>query len=786
MLYRAKEKNPRLNFKLIDENGLLDLATYSFAKDPIPVLLRKGISYSRAKKYLNILRVRKPGVEPFLDELEQELEKGKYLFHDPLGMAEISSMDVRLFRLNDNYELREFLNRKGIAYSEADELFDLSGAKDLRVMPPVYLFPNKFAQYMYVFSDIRKRLLDDPSLNNRIAIHAKDDVDFMYIKLLAPIFGIPYYRDSRRKLLTFNSVKKDLQTIFKSKSFALEPADDPARNELRRLIDSYELASFDFDFAYANLLEILDSCSVKEEVERKGVPIVTDFAITPERLTYILDFQFGDFYREFDDKNVYPDARIVEVGGNPSYALTSMDRQLKFDYLSFTDFPFLSRVGSHLKDAIYASQFIAELHWDKKKIVKIADNPDGVYTSAAELLFQADCLDRQFYHAPHGKIMSYDHSFKGIDRPLYPEDKVWSVTNLETYINCPFRYLMGKMLPEQGDSDFYKRAFGSATHKLFERLYHKDFDFETSFLEAEDAFKQYLQKQSAPFTERYETLLRLAKYWLSYTVPILKRWTESATIVENEEDAEQRVQFYLSDENGLSYPFSGIIDKIVITKGDKGKYCTILDYKTGSETFNPYEVFLGKSTQLPLYYWAIQQSENARLAKGAHIAGFGIQHIYFKTPKAALVRDGVVSENNLIKGSKLQGALSMDPDYANSIDKTAFNKYGELRSTGGDFLNFKYGFEDLDSSILGEGEIKYTIKDVVSDAKKSMVETIRKIKSGHFPIAPTFISPTSRYGQPMCSYCIYRDVCYRVLAKDLVSYYGEVEKKFSLAEEEEL
>lgn len=789
LLYLEKEKNPKLNFKLIDKNGLLDLLSYSFRKDAIPLLIQKGISYSRAKKFLNILRIRIPSKDAFLDGLEKELEDGGYLYRDPLGRAEIDSLDVRTFRLDSDDELLGYLNRNGVLYSSADEIVDWDSAKDLTKMPKVYLFPDKFSQYMYAFSDIRRRIKENPDIKDRIAIHVKDDSDFLYIKLLSRTFGLPYYRDDRRKLLSFPLVKKELEKIFAAKTFEnVSGGDAPELLELGRLIEHFGLSSLEFDFAYANLLEILASTSIKEEGEKKGIPVVTDFAIVPNRLTYILDFQYGDFYREFDDKNVYPDSRIVEIGANPSYALTSMDRDLKADYLSFTEFPFLSRVNGHLNDSLYDSQFFHEFKWDKKRIERIEDNPDGLYSSASALLYQADWLDRKHIHAPIGKLNCYDHSFKGIGRSLYEKNKVWSVTNLEQYILCPFRYLMGVMLPEQEDSDFFLRAFGTAAHKLYEKAYRSDFDFEASFDEAKASFLEYLQKVNAPLTGRDKALLELSKYWLSYTVPIIGRWKEVAKILPHDDDAEIQVRFALSDKDGNAYRFSGRIDKLVWTKGDEGTYCTIIDYKTGGETFEPHEVFLGRSTQLPIYYWALQQSENIDVLEKAKLAGFGIQHISFKTPKDAFVNKGIFSEENLKKNARIGGVLLKEPDYVSSFDNTAFKKDStEINSRGGEYADFKWTYLDpAADSLLKMDERPYTLKDLLEDAKSSLVETIQKIESGDFAIAPTSFHPATSSDRPVCSYCAYRDVCYRVLAKDQKDYTEIARKHFALEEEEEL
>ena len=56
-LFLFKNRHPDLDIKIISRNDLINKITYSFAKDPIPFLINKGIGYKKAKKYLDILLI---------------------------------------------------------------------------------------------------------------------------------------------------------------------------------------------------------------------------------------------------------------------------------------------------------------------------------------------------------------------------------------------------------------------------------------------------------------------------------------------------------------------------------------------------------------------------------------------------------------------------------------------------------------------------------------------------------------------------------------------------------
>ena len=783
-LYALKEKNPSLNFKAMEKSEFLDLAVYSFSKDPTPLLMKDGISYSSAKKYLNLLRVRELGTAPYLDELEKRLDALGYLHIDGYAKSEIASLDVKLFRIEQDEELVHLLERKGIPYSSFD-IPDGFVPTDLSKAPEILLFTDKFSQYMYVFSDIRKRIEEDPSLASRITLLAKDESDWLYAQLIAPRFGIPVYAKHKRMLFSYPEVKKAVSGIFENKSFAHGEGESEPEKELWRLVDRFELAGLDFNFAYANLLEILQSSTVIEANEIRGVEVVTTFGIDPSKIVYAMDFAYGSFYKEFADKNVYSDEELRRFQCNPSYVRTALDRQLKLDYLSFHKDLFLSRVKAHLSDSIFPSQLIEELNWGRGCEKTSSWNTGGLYSPESIQFAKSDYYDRHFDFEKHGEVRSYDHSFKGINFQYFEEDHFWSVTNLESYISCPFQYLMKGLLPEQGDSDYFARAFGSLVHKVFEDVYHSDFDFKAAYEKGAEEFRKYYQRVNAPFGPRDEALLEVSEHWLDVFSGLHREWLNNANIKSISDDSEVKVPFELSDEDGVQYKFRGRVDKIVWTDDGASHYYTIVDYKTGRETFSPFEVFLGKSTQLPIYYYALGPKEKPELA-GCVFGGFGLQHIYPKTLKAGLLNEGLLDPSVYRNLSKLSGVVRDEESYWRSIDNTAFKKAKTpvVKASGGSFVARKHGFQgNGEQSLLPNAYRFYGLSDLVEDAKKALVSTIKKIESGEFPIAPTYSDLKANHGARVCDFCSYRNVCYRRISTDLVSYGKTIQEHFAKEDE---
>ena len=72
-LFLFKNRHPELDIKIISRNDLINKVSYSFAKDPIPFLISRGIGYKKAKKYLDILLIAEANKNEELNKLFNDL-----------------------------------------------------------------------------------------------------------------------------------------------------------------------------------------------------------------------------------------------------------------------------------------------------------------------------------------------------------------------------------------------------------------------------------------------------------------------------------------------------------------------------------------------------------------------------------------------------------------------------------------------------------------------------------------------------------------------------------------
>ena len=529
-------------------------------------------------------------------------------------------------------------------------------------------------------------------------------------------------------------------------------------------------------YNFANLLEIVASKNTRIPVGNKGIVISNKFTFNPEYFTYVTNFNSDKFYKIYQDDNVLPDTILKEIGYNTSYQKTAVERRNKINFLRHNNVAILSRVKKHLNELIYDSPLVEELGW--KDNIKMEDDTlfFPTFTSEASDIRRSMILDKENARVSEYFYRTYDQRYTPIECGNDFKKETWYITNLETYINCPFSH----------------RFNGTFIHKVFERFNHSDFNLEEAFKEGEETFLKEFEKNEIEPTPEELASLEIIKHWLRKLIKTYRKVSDDISFAKPvEDDYELGIKFKLEDNQGETYNFSGRIDKIVVTELNDKKYYSIVDYKSGSESFKPLEVFLGKSIQLPLYYYAIEENIQPDFyTKGGVFGGFYIQHLYFNSIKSGFKDNNTprLMEKNLISSFRLSGINNQDTNYIISVDPSAFNtKTGKVVTKGTNLLQVKNQFNDPegDEQIIDNKKVlidKYNLNDLVEDAKEAAIETIHRICEADFPIAPTSLSPSEFNDKKLvCTYCPYKAVCYHDKS-DAVDYRKKIWKRFQKGE----
>ena len=788
-LFQFKNEHPNLDIKIINRNEVINKISYSFSKDPIPFLINKGIGYKKARKYLDIIVTAEVNKNKELQELFDALNAEGYLVKDEYGAFELKNSHIFLYEMKKDVAVSNLLKRNNIEFTYLGSK-DLGATRDnAYISPNIIYFENKMTQFFYIFSVIRDKAKDNNNQKHRIIVDGEEDI--FYAKIMSELFHLPICYVEERPLLTVKSVKDKINKIYSSKKyeFSDEELEDQDLKALKDIVDYYALDTLnDFAYSYANLLEIVASKTARIPIGTGGVVISNRFVFDKNYFTYVTNFNADKFYKIYADDNVLPDTVLREIGYNTSYDKSGLEKRKKINFLRYNNVAVISRVKKHLNDKIFDSPLLKDedLGWNVK--IKYEDSLEHpTFTSEAAFLFSSMELEKSGLKFESNLYNSYFSGYKGLNCGEDFRKNTWSITNLETYINCPFKYFLNILIPLKRD-DYAKRFNGTFIHKVFEKFNHLDFNLEEAFKEGEKAYYKQFEKNEIEPTNQDKVSLEVVKYWLRKYIRTYQKFARDISFAESpSDDYELPIEFALSDEKN-TYNFKGIIDKVVISQSGDNKYYSIVDYKTGAEEFNPLEVFLGKSIQLPLYYYAIENNIQPDYYKReGTFGGFYIQHVYFSTIKSAL-KNGpkpYLSEKKLISESRYQGINNQDVNYIASIDPTAVQD-GKVKK-GSSLLQIKHQFTqvDGDEQIIDSKKVtisKYNFEDLVNDAKDAAIGIINKICAADFEIKPTSFSLDEfNKEQLACNYCPYRSVCY-VNKKDAVDYRKAILKRFQKGE----
>ncbi len=349
-------------------------------------------------------------------------------------------------------------------------------------------------------------------------------------------------------------------------------------------------------------------------------------------------------------------------------------------------------------------------------------------------------------------------------KKLYGREIYSSVSKLEKFMGCPFAYFA-----QYGLKAKERKLFRLHTPDLG-RLFHKALDEFAKKLEAEQIPWRKLTKSEcdhavgdiienlAPRLGN-EILLSTARY--SYLVERLKRITRRAvwTLTEHIKRGtfeplgfevgfgkdEKLPPIVIELPSGEKIILTGRVDRIDILDQDQQAYIKIIDYKSGSKTFNLLDIYYGLQLQLLLYLDAFLENSQAMLGKELLPGGI----FYFKIDDPMLTSAKAMEEEEiealLLKKLKLSGLVLADVDLVKNLDKD-IQTYSEilpvqLTKDGGFAKNSSVAtLEEFD-------QLRHYVRGIVKEIGKEIME-------GNIKISPY----KSKDGKA-CEYCLYGSIC---------------------------
>ena len=350
---------------------------------------------------------------------------------------------------------------------------------------------------------------------------------------------------------------------------------------------------------------------------------------------------------------------------------------------------------------------------------------------------------------------------------LYSNDNgrlMFSVSRIEKYAQCPFSYYVqyGLKAKDRKVYEFTAPDLGSFMHDILDQFTNKirKENILWGDLTKDKCAEIVNELVNSKLKNETNSILNSNKKYQYFSERFKKTITKSVTVIsEQMRKGEFDIfksefdfgDFKDSDPIKLELPsketvyLKGRVDRIDKVDLNGETYIRIVDYKSGSKSFDLNELYYGLQIQLLVYLDAILKNSEQILKTQCMPGGI----LYFKidnpiiNSKKALTEEEIQVE--VLKKLKMDGLLLKNVELVKSMDRdmetysliipAAFKKDGDFTST---------------SSVVTESQFEL-LRKYVND---KMIEICEEMLSGEVKIEPCKSSKVT-----YCDYCNYSSIC---------------------------
>jgi ATP-dependent helicase/DNAse subunit B len=730
--YRAKDIFDDVKF--ITKQELIANFYYDYSDEAVKYTINKykqDLDY--AKRLLNNI--------VYLDEYKEEykelfaykdelIHKG-LLVKNELFTHELENSDIYVHYYHDDPIIDKIL--KGYKYQYVEE-------KNEKVND-ILVFNNNDDQLFYVFNKIEE-LLHDGISPNKIFLYGLTEDDEVIFDRLMKNYHINFNNAYKKKLINLKQVRDFVSNYSGNFEAAISfiQNDFPEYDEVIRLINEYHFEEITPELQKAIYKQLFMSQPTKKDRYVEAINIISEPIINEDEYLFIVNYAQGIIPNSYRDDDILDDSEKKELGiiysmdkntAETNYFINTL-RQKGNIYFSYAKKNYSSKfmaspLKNQLKQEVVEPIDIKKVFSFKEARIQYANKLDlhrkYLHTDSVYNAYKKKDEFKSFDY------QTYDPQVENIQRYGFSQVLDISYTSVKSFYECQYKYYLDKVAKVDEFNKSFNLVLGNIGHRIMEWI-EKPQSFDDLY---EDAFNE--QAKDYNFSVKELVLLKRLKEELRKTYEFIKE--HEAQIVNKFCDRELEFKnFYLDNQIRLT----GKVDKVIYS-GDKRQYLTIIDYKTGSESFNEKNVQYGLSLQLPTYaLFAI----NDKSLKDKQIIALTIQPLLSKT-----IGDFCDADIEKYKsGLKMNGAYLDSQEVLYTIDKNIFTKSVYL---GGVTIN--------QSGPIKAGSKVYSQEwfvDKANTAKNLILSAGHKILANDFRINPKMTGGKN----VSCQYCDYKDICY--------------------------
>lgn len=325
---------------------------------------------------------------------------------------------------------------------------------------------------------------------------------------------------------------------------------------------------------------------------------------------------------------------------------------------------------------------------------------------------------------------------------LYGEEFETSITRMERFAVCAFSHFLtyGLGLREREEYDFQAADLGNVCHRALERFSYKVEREAGDWLKlTEEKRKQYVEESVEEAIADYGNSILYSSSRNAYLIVRMKRMLEKTVWALTK-------QLAAGDFKPAAYELrfaNGKIDRVDTCEDGDCVYVKVIDYKTGSKSFDVTALYHGLQLQLIVYMDAALQMEQKKHPE-KEILPAGVFYYRIQDPLIDRPKEGEEQES-ILKELKPDGMISLEKEVLEHLDHcmvgessvipVKYNKNGSLSKS---------------SKAASAQDFYLMMKYAVNK-----VEEIRqKILSGDVKV-----NPYRRGTETSCDYCSYRQIC---------------------------
>ena len=432
----------------------------------------------------------------------------------------------------------------------------------------------------------------------------------------------------------------------------------------------------------------------------------------------------------------------------PSYLIPLIKRILPYtsDVYRPEDGAVSERVGN-CADALSELAVMMRDYADSQGNSEDKDQTFALFAAVGE----SDGARQQLTEAVYKRYLDEPLSEEAVNA-LYPGQLKGSVSSLETYAGCPYRYFLRFGLNiDQGDS-YEIQSFdrGSLVHDIIKRFTERLQKDGYSWKSFTDGYaSEMIPEIAGEAASAYSGSLYYDNKRNEYNILRLSRLVvNSACFLRDQLAAgnfdiagsEKPFTMDLPLSGGRTLHMTGVVDRIDTAEGEAGRYIQVMDFKSGGRDIDITRLMDGRQIQLPLYMY----SEKEQM-KGipASLLYFQIQDPMYDLET---IGDLDKAEDELRKKMRPRGEMLEDEEALSLLDRSLKGLEPQASS---DYFYVgvkKDGGFTAASRVLSKSAMDMMLSEAVRVAQKEGEEILR----GCISVAPYNGS---------CKYCPYASAC---------------------------